>query len=390
MSLSIILLAGFLLFALVFIVLLRQRNMLNWFGSYLRGALTPSRLPSDTKHVVFCFVDHFEPMWHRPSYEVECERVSRWCKEYRAMAARHVDADGTYPQHSFFYPEEEYRVEHLEPLAQLCADGFGELEVHLHHDDDTEAGLREKLARFVKTLRDGHGALPTHPENGQPAFAFIHGNWCLDNSRDDGQWCGVNNELIILNEMNCYADFTLPAAPDTSQTKKINSIYYAKDDPLKPKSHDTGVDVRVGGTPEGDLMIIQGPLTLDWRNRKWGILPRIENADIRAGQPPTSERVDSWINTHIHVEGRPEWVFVKIHTHGTQDGDIDTLLGEPVDEMFTYLEQAYNDGDDYVLHYVSAREMYNIAKAAEAGSTGNPNDYRDFLLPRPPHCQPAE
>jgi hypothetical protein len=27
--------------------------------------------------------------------------------------------------------------------------------------------------------------------------------------------------------------------------------------------------------------------------------------------------------------------------------------------------------------------MYNIAKAAEAGKTGNPGHYRDFELPKP-------
>ena len=51
--------------------------------------------------------------------------------------------------------------------------------------------------------------------------------------------------------------------------------------------------------------------------------------------------------------------------------------------MFTYLESKYNDGKNYVLHYVSAREMYNIAVAAEAGKTGNPGEYRDFKIPRP-------
>jgi hypothetical protein len=29
--------------------------------------------------------------------------------------------------------------------------------------------------------------------------------------------------------------------------------------------------------------------------------------------------------------------------------------------------------------------MYNIIKAAEAGKSGNPNDWRDFELPPPPH-----
>jgi hypothetical protein len=77
-------------------------------------------------------------------------------------------------------------------------------------------------------------------------------------------------------------------------------------------------------------------------------------------------------------------VFVKVHTHGTQERDIDTLLGPPVDAMHAYLESAYNDGERYVLHYVTAREAYNIIKAAEAGATGNPHRYRDFELPPPP------
>jgi hypothetical protein len=93
--------------------------------------------------------------------------------------------------------------------------------------------------------------------------------------------------------------------------------------------------------------------------------------------------VDLWVRQHIHVQGRPEWIFVKIHTHGTQEPDMETLLGDPMDRMFTYLETAYNDGSRYQLHYVTSREAYNIIKAAEAGKVGNPHLYRDFLLPRP-------
>lgn len=63
---------------------------------------------------------------------------------------------------------------------------------------------------------------------------------------------------------------------------------------------------------------------------------------------------------------------------------MDTLLGEPAERMHAHLERRYNDGKRYVLHYVSAREMYNIIKAAEAGKAGNPAAYRDFELPRPP------
>jgi hypothetical protein len=112
-------------------------------------------------------------------------------------------------------------------------------------------------------------------------------------------------------------------------------------------------------------------------------LPRIENADVRTSSPPTPDRIDAWVDMGIHVEGRPEWIFIKVHTHGTQERDINTLLGDPMDQAFSYLESKYNDGKNYKLHYVSARETYNIIKAAEAGLKGGPNEYRDYLIPRP-------
>jgi hypothetical protein len=365
---------------------IRRKNMGNWLGSYFRQR--KPALDNGPIHVMFMFVDHYEPGWRRPSYETEVARVAQWSKRYPEMAGKHRDADGVHPQHTFFYPEEEYRKEHLDALEKMCRDGFGEIEVHLHHDNDTDAGLREKLTRFVKILHEDHGALPIDPATGCPTFGFIHGNWALDNSRADGRWCGVNNELIILREMGCYADFTLPSAPSETQTSTINSIYYATDHPHECRSHETGTPVRAGGKASGDLMIMQGPLALNFKNRKWGLLPRLENADVRLSSQPTPDRVDLWVEQHIHVQGRPDWVFVKVHTHGTQEPDMETLLGDPIDKMHSYLEAKYNDGKKYKLHYVTSREAYNMIKAAEAGKSGNPNDYRDFVLPRPRNRQP--
>ncbi|RDI97047.1 hypothetical protein DVT68_18320 [Dyella solisilvae] len=366
---------------------IRTRNMHLWLGNYLRRR-APGKVDGPV-HVMFCFVDHFEPAWGRVSLETQRARVDRWCHDYRLLAGAHRDADGRPPQHSFFYPEEEYLEEHLDKLAALCAEGFGEIEIHLHHDNDTEDNFRATITRFNELLHARHGALSRDPASGELRFGFIHGNWCLDNSRADGRWCGLNNELVLLRELGCYADFTLPSAPSDTQTRTINEIYYATDDPLRPKSHDTGERVRVGGSPSGDLMIVQGPLGLNWRDRRRGVLPRIENADVRRSCPPTPGRVDAWIRTAVHVEGRPDWIFVKIHTHGTQERDMDTLLGEPMHAMHEYLESRYNDGHRYVLHYVTSRELYNIVKAAEAGKTGNPGQWRDFELPPPPLAHAA-
>jgi len=363
------------------LLILKKKNMLNWLPHYLWQQLTTQKNKNGPTHILFCFVDHYEPQWGKPNdIEVERARVDRWCQDYPAMAKKHVDSDGKHPQHGFFYPEEEYREEHLQKLTNLCNQGYGEIEVHLHHDNDTSDNLRSTLNGFKSLLNEKFQALPKDVNTGELKYGFIHGNWCLDNSRPDGRWCGVNDELIVLKETGCYADFTFPSAPSDTQPSKVNSIYYAKDDPLKPKSHNRGKNVKVGGQPWGDLMIIQGPIGLNWKDRKWGFMPRIEASDIRRETPPTNDRVDLWIKANIHVKGRPDWVFVKIHTHGTQDRDMDTVLGKPVDDMFTYLGEHYNDGENYRLHYVTAREMYNIAKAAEAGEEGDPNRYRDYEL----------
>ncbi|MHA6203860.1 hypothetical protein ACXU4B_05495 [Dyella soli] len=360
---------------------IRARNMQIWLGSYLRRRRVQAPHPV---HVMFCFVDHFEPAWGRVDLPTQRARVDRWCRDYRVLASAHRDADGRPPQHTFFYPEEEYLEEHLEKIANLCGEGFGEIEIHLHHDDDTEANFNATITRFNELLHARHGALARDPRSGRLRFGFIHGNWSLDNSRADGRWCGLNNELILLRDLGCYADFTLPSAPSDTQTRMINSIYYATDDPLRPKSHDTGTPVQAGGRPSGDLMIVQGPLGLNWRSRRYGLVPRIENADVRRSCPPTADRVDAWVRTAIHVEGRPDWIFIKVHTHGTQERDMDTLLGEPVHAMFEHLERRYNNGTHHVLHYVTARELYNIVKAAEAGHRGDPSRFRDYELPPPP------
>lgn len=357
------------------------KNSHIWLSSYiLKSAERFLRRRSFQKpiHIMFAVTDHFEPFWHGASPEVSMRRVSRWVREYPGIAGKFKDSDGVHPQHTFFYPEEEYRSELMVELAKLCSEGFGEIEIHLHHDNDTSEALRNKLEHFKDKLV-GHGQLSKDRE-GKIRYGFIHGNWALDNSRKDGRLCGVNNELEILRDTGCYADFTLPSAPSDTQTRKINSIYYAKDDPIKSKSHNSGIDVEVDRAPSGDLMIVQGPLGLNWKRRKRNIFPRIENGEISYRNKPFEDRIDLWVKANIHVEGRPEWVFVKVHTHGTIEENSDILLGKPFEFMHTYLQDRYNDKKKYFLHYVTAREMFNIIKAAEQGMNGNPAEYRDYIL----------
>jgi hypothetical protein len=56
-------------------------------------------------------------------------------------------------------------------------------------------------------------------------------------------------------------------------------------------------------------------------------------------------------------------------------------LGPHFDSALAYLETHYNDGTHYVLHYINAREAFNLARAAVDGKTGDPRQYYDYLIP---------
>jgi hypothetical protein len=100
--------------------------------------------------------------------------------------------------------------------------------------------------------------------------------------------------------------------------------------------------------------------------------------------PAVADRVDNWVAQRIGVIDKPDWVFVKVHTHGCQEMNFSAALGTSATEMHQHLHKKYNDGTNFVLHYVTAREVFNLIKAAEAGQVGGPNQYRDYVLPSPP------
>jgi hypothetical protein len=276
-------------------------------------------------------------------------------------------------------PWDEYDEWEFRRLAELCRAGWGEIDLHLHHRDDTSASLTEKLRTAIQ-LYDHHGVLPHWP-NGKPAWGFIHGNWALDNSRSDGgrNYCGVNDELTLLAQEGCYADFTFPAWQHTAQPRQLNSIYYATDDPLLPKSYDRGEAARAGTSGEGTLLLIQGPLAPFLRK---GYRPTMDDGDLASYRRYSPERLDRWVRTGVHVEGRADRVFVKLHCHGAADANREALLGSDLDALFTDAEARYNDGTRYRLHYVTAREMFNIVKATEAGSDLEIAEARDYILKR--------
>ena len=117
------------------------------------------------------------------------------------------------------------------------------------------------------------------------------------------------------------------------------------------------------------------------KRRKYGIFPRIDNAEILNSSPGTPDRIDLWIKQGIHVAGAPDWIFVKVSCHGAQNENFNSLLGEQADAMYEYLEERYRNNEKFRLHYVTAREVFNIVKAAEDGMRGNPFEFKDYNIP---------
>lgn len=360
---------------------IRRHSLYPWLWTYI--VETPKRRRPDSGlpvHLLLCIADHFEPN-HEASAEVGLARVERWLQEYPRLYGEFRDCDGRPPRHTFFFPLEQYDAHQVDSLADLCRQGFGEVEVHLHHDHSNAEEMRQQLKWFKSTLAESHGLLSRHRETGEIAYGFVHGDWALDNSRPDGRCCGVQNELLVLRETGCYADFTMPSAPDDpTQTRKINSIYYAVGDPHRSKSHDWGRDIGKGPAPANDLLLVQGPLLFNWGNRKQGLIPRIENGCIQRTQPPRIERLPLWLKARVQVPARPDWFFVKLHAHGAPELGQSVLLGEPMVRFHEALARLAKNNPDFHFHYITAREMYNLVKAAEAGWTGEVAGALDYQL----------
>ncbi len=346
-----------------------------WLGDYLFNS--PDRTEdSSLTDIIFVVVDHWEPGGNQ-------EYVNAWMSGYRELADRHIDGDGRKLQHTWYYPIEQFRPDEIDSLVRLCCEGYGDIEVHLHHADDDSHSLRRILADGLDSLQ-AHGALVS--ADGQDHWSFIHGNWALDNSRlENGvNYCGVNDEITILLELGCYSDATFPSLGQTAQPSWVNKLYYATDDPQQPKSYDTGVLSAVGlETGADQLLIMSGPMMIDWCDWRFVTHPVLDDGNLYNEIPTSLHRFEVWLRAGIHVVGRPDWVFVRPFTHGASlgyEGLYENVLGCNIDSMLTAIETLYNDGKKFRLHYMTAREAYNVIKAAEAGRDGNPDDYRDYVI----------
>lgn len=361
----------------------RVRSVIPWLPAYFWQRCRSMPKPTRPLNLIIGIANHFEPMNRATASEgtrSQCEQEQRlrtWCKQYPETVNAWRDNDGYPLRHTYFYPAEHYDEFLVDCLAEHCHSGWGEVEIHLHHGVNSP-DTKENTFRTLVDFRDALAArdcLCRENGTGGPRYGFVHGNWALANS-DHGRFCGVDEEMQILADTGCYADFTLPA-PSSAQIGKINSMYECTL-PLNARApHRRGSDLRRGYTPVTFPLIIQGPLMIDFGRRRLGF-PAIEYGELSGINPPTLKRLRLWKNAAISVLGRPDWVFIKLHCHGLEDRSSPALLGAAMRDFLQKLIDGPGNKAEYSIYFVTMREMVNIALAACDGRTGSPGEYRDY------------
>ena len=338
------------------------------------------------KHYIFTIANHFDPGWSSSGILDHKSQIER-LKSYHAMA-REIgesirDADGTKFRHTNFYPAEQYHPEILKIMSDMQAEGLGEVEVHLHHGvdaPDTAENLRNVLVDFRDTLAGTHNCLSKMDGVGDPRYAFVHGNLALANS-SGGRNCGVDNEMAILRDTGCYADMTLPSAPEQSQVALTNQIYEYGLSADERAPHRTGERVAVNGKSPVLPLIFTGPLVFNWTRLKFGLpVPGIEDGSLTANQGTDLSRFRRWRSANVTVAGRSNWVFIKLYCHGFFDRDQSACIGDDAKRFFGNLIDETTKSGAGTVHFASAREAFNIASAAMSGKGGSPNDHRNYRL----------
>lgn len=340
----------------------------------------------ENKHIVFTIANHFEPAWSANGpldHKGQIEQLKAYYKLARETGEAVRDADGTKFRHTNFYPAEQYHPEILDIMAEMQAEGLGEVEVHLHHGveiPDTAKNLRNTLVEFRDTLAERHRCLSRTNSSDTPMYAFVHGNLALANS-SGGRNCGVDNEMEILRDTGCYVDMTLPSAPEQSQVAMMNQIYECGLPLNEAAPHRRGIRIAADGKQPQLPLIFTGPLVFNWTRTIKGIpVPRIDDGALTANQTMDIARFRRWKDANVTVAGRSEWIFIKLYCHGFFASDQSACIGEDARRFFGDLVNESEKSRKNKIHFATAREAFNIAAAAIEGHGVDPNNFRDYLL----------
>src|SRR5436309_8145546 len=332
---------------------LKILSSFKWISTYAWQQTISRAHSSVPPHLILALADHFEPniLPHNlgvyASRTEQLRRVKACCQQYPTSFDSCRDSDGHTFRHTYFYPAEHYDSDIISLLAEHCRNGWGEIEIHLHHGmkvPDTAENTRNLLVSFRDRLVQ-HGCLSRLDDSGVPRYAFVHGNWALANSAGN-HFCGVDSEMQILAETGCSS------AWKRSRSRPTTSGFPY---PCPGAAHARFL------TPEAKDFSSFGKLGAERR------------------QSTSSATASPLAACGNHSAGMPRVVVVKLHCHGMDPRSTPALLGPPMQNYLHNLAEA-GRGGGFQTHFVTAREMTNLILAACDEKNGDPCMFRDYRL----------
>jgi hypothetical protein len=291
-------------------------------------------------------------------------------RAFASLATKHIDSDGKKFQLTFACPGRNHDSITLNMLTEYCRRGLGEVEYLIPWDYSSEASMREELEQGLRRF-NSYGWMKA--ANSEIRFAVVREGSGSEGGEADFQW-----QASVLSDLGCYADMSYPGVRRSRPQSMVNTMFMVS--PADKEQYNESDELRAGRLGKGGLLVIKGPFLIDWTDWRLTLRPYVEDGHLSPEAPPDPGRVDSWVRANVHVIGQPNWIFVKLMIDGLSDAASARSLRHSLDRSLMYLEEVCNDGERYRLRYVTAREMYNVAMAAQALKSGNAGLFRDYLV----------
>ena len=180
------------------------------------------------------------------------------------MASRHRDATGRPPQHTWFYPGEQFEPD----IMRVLGTGGPRVRRSRIPFPSRLRYRRNPAARDAARVGSVRNVRIQSNERRQDPLC-VRARQLRARQQQRAVLCGVSTEIAMLHELGAFADFTFPSVYQESQPSVVNRIYAAKDDE-RPKSYDRPLPLNALTRGEADLMIFEGPLVFSptWNLRR--------------------------------------------------------------------------------------------------------------------------
>ncbi|MFH1894272.1 MAG: hypothetical protein ABIK83_16500 [Candidatus Zixiibacteriota bacterium] len=355
-----------LLSAILLFLLIRaysDRGML-WLVPYLKWEFST---PIDREQIA-CPQDFVLAVVCPITAETDTIAMEQGLDSLAGVISNYTDSDSSIFRITFASRADSTR---LKLLSDFCKSGLGEVEYLLRSEFDTAFDAGQMLDDDLDILKSFGWAKTVDSE---VCFTVLRERPV--SLRLDREICSSLSQLAA---QGCYFDLSESDRHSTSRLTSVNSIYL-----VSTRLDDAGLysdkcELVAGKLGRGRLLVIDSPLLIDWSDWRDVYVPFVDDGKLTPGILADSRRVNSWIRADVHVTGQPNWIFVKLVIDSLLNVEPASHLIASIDRMLEYLQRLPNDGQ-YRVHFVTAREMYNIARAAEAGMSGNADDFRDYLI----------